>query len=382
MGRKLTYEQVKKMIEDETNFEYELLSDVYVSSKDYLKIRHKGCGHEFMMTLNNFGNGNRCPAKECVKKRTAETNLIKYGGPAPACSKEVQDKMKASTREKYGVDNIFERNDIIQESFEKLYGVKNPQQVKEIRERTAQTNLELYGHTCALHGEEGERKTKETLLRNYGVDHNFKIPGMNEKKRQNWIERYGVAHPKQAHFPDWLKPATYDDEALLTLVKDIPDYATLIKRFPDHYYEINAMLSRLGKEFHVKGINSVGELRIKEFLTTHNVYFQQQIWFDDCRSKLPLPFDFGIYKDAAHTKLLFIIEFDGIQHYKPVKHFGGESAFKDTQYWDNYKTQYCVDHNIPLLRIPYWDYYDLETIIMRWLSKYRYFRKPKQQSNS
>ena len=45
------------------------------------------------------------------------------------------------------------------------------------------------------------------------------------------------------------------------------------------------------------------------------------------------------------------VEFDGMQHFKPVTHFGGEQAFEKRREFDSRKTQYCRDNNISLLRI-------------------------------
>ena len=48
-----------------------------------------------------------------------------------------------------------------------------------------------------------------------------------------------------------------------------------------------------------------------------------------------------------------VIEFDGIQHFKPVKLFGGEKEFEKTKIKDEIKSRYCLDNNINLIRISY-----------------------------
>ena len=50
------------------------------------------------------------------------------------------------------------------------------------------------------------------------------------------------------------------------------------------------------------------------------------------------------------------IEFDGEQHFKPIKHFGGKERFKQQQKNDQIKNDYCVENNIALIRIS--DYSD------------------------
>ena len=69
--------------------------------------------------------------------------------------------------------------------------------------------------------------------------------------------------------------------------------------------------------------------------------------FKGCKSKKLLQFDFYL------PKYNILIEYDGIQHYKPVGFFGGKKEFKETQMRDNIKNKYCKDNNINLIRIRY-----------------------------
>ena len=48
------------------------------------------------------------------------------------------------------------------------------------------------------------------------------------------------------------------------------------------------------------------------------------------------------------------IEYNGGQHYFPIKWFGGESAFIKQQKRDNDLRDYCTMNNIRLIEIPYW----------------------------
>ena len=51
----------------------------------------------------------------------------------------------------------------------------------------------------------------------------------------------------------------------------------------------------------------------------------------------------------------FLLEFDGIQHFKSTSGWNNEENFKITQERDKYKNQWCHENNIPLKRIPYWE---------------------------
>ena len=88
-----------------------------------------------------------------------------------------------------------------------------------------------------------------------------------------------------------------------------------------------------------------------------NIDFIFQKTFKECKDKNVLPFDFYI------SKYNLIIEFDGIQHFKPISKFDGEEGFVTRVLHDAIKNQYCEDNNINILRIPYWDYDNIEKLI-------------------
>ena len=63
-------------------------------------------------------------------------------------------------------------------------------------------------------------------------------------------------------------------------------------------------------------------------------------------------------------KLKCLIEYDGEQHYKFIKHWhGDEEGFKLQQLRDKIKTEYCKNHNIKLIRIPYTEFDNIEQIL-------------------
>lgn len=59
------------------------------------------------------------------------------------------------------------------------------------------------------------------------------------------------------------------------------------------------------------------------------------------------------------------IEFNGEQHYKPVKWFGGEEKFKQQQERDYALRYYCKEHKITLIEIPYTDFDNIEKILTK-----------------
>ena len=97
-------------------------------------------------------------------------------------------------------------------------------------------------------------------------------------------------------------------------------------------------------------LKSKGENKIIQILKNLSIDFISQIKFDECKDKKHLPFDFYLPEYNC------CIEYDGEQHFKPVNHFGGEQQFKRRQKNDKIKTEYCIENDIRLIRIPYTDY--------------------------
>lgn len=100
-----------------------------------------------------------------------------------------------------------------------------------------------------------------------------------------------------------------------------------------------------------------GENKIAIFFENNDIKFVEQYRFEDCKFYKTLPFDFYL------PDYNILIEYDGIQHYKIVKHFGGFDGFINTKIRDTIKNEYCKRNNIKLIRIPYWEFDNIEDIL-------------------
>ena len=94
---------------------------------------------------------------------------------------------------------------------------------------------------------------------------------------------------------------------------------------------------------------SKGEKQVETWLQNHEIIFVPQYKFDDCCDKKPLPFDFYL------PDYNLCIEYQGQQHYDAIEYFGGEKSLKYTQHHDKIKKNYCINNNIQLIYIPYWE---------------------------
>lgn len=92
-----------------------------------------------------------------------------------------------------------------------------------------------------------------------------------------------------------------------------------------------------------------GERTVRLWLERHDILYECQKHFDDCRDVLTLPFDFYLPEYNA------LIEYDGKQHHEPIEYFGGKEAFEYVKRHDEIKNKYCEDNDIRLLRIPYYE---------------------------
>lgn len=109
---------------------------------------------------------------------------------------------------------------------------------------------------------------------------------------------------------------------------------------------------------------SKGEKRIREYLKKNSINFKEQYRFSECRFKNTLPFDFAIFD--KNNNLLFLLEYDGIHHFKARKNsqaIFNEEKFKSIQRNDRIKNDFCKKNEIKLIRIPYWKYSKIEEIL-------------------
>lgn len=108
--------------------------------------------------------------------------------------------------------------------------------------------------------------------------------------------------------------------------------------------------------------SSKGENKIREILSEMNIKFEEQYRFDDCRYKYPLPFDFAVFNKDDNIQ--FLIEYDGEQHYTPYRTKDGNLKLEEVKRNDNIKSRYCLINDIKLIRIPYWDFSNIQAILL------------------
>lgn len=107
---------------------------------------------------------------------------------------------------------------------------------------------------------------------------------------------------------------------------------------------------------------SSGVSEIVDFLNRNNIQYIKEKTFTDCKNIQLLQFDFYIPTYNC------CIEYDGEQHYRPINFNGcsnkkAEDSFYTTQYNDQIKNEYCKKKGIHLIRIPFFEFKNIENIL-------------------
>lgn len=126
-------------------------------------------------------------------------------------------------------------------------------------------------------------------------------------------------------------------------------------------YEVTPHNFKRGKRC-PKCNQSHGELIIIKILKDNHIDFETPKTFNDLFDKCKLRYDFYLPKRNV------LIEYQGIQHYKPVKHFGGIKHLKIQLKHDQLKRDYAIKNGFNFIEIPYTA--DSDKTIFEYLSKF------------
>ena len=180
---------------------------------------------------------------------------------------------------------------------------------------------------------------------------------------------YGRGCPVCANKERGLKSRTNPDEFRMRLHQINPNI-TLVDTYEKNTTAITVACNFCNKSFIAMPIDllygktcptcfprSKGERKICEALLRMGIDYQQQKTMDDCKYVALLSFDFYL------PEYDMMIEYDGEQHFYPIERFGGEDALKKNKIRDKIKDTWCENHGVKMLRIPFWEYGNIDTIL-------------------
>ena len=115
--------------------------------------------------------------------------------------KVIREKVKKTIKERYGVDSIWELDEVRNKSkltcLEK-YGCESPNQSEEVKKKKEESMLEKYGVKHALQSKEFNEKAKKTSLERYGTEYAIQSDAIKERQINSMLEKYGVENPSQS----------------------------------------------------------------------------------------------------------------------------------------------------------------------------------------
>ena len=196
------------------------------------------CGLEFEARLKRLKTGFLCrkckisetkkniteEEKQKINEKRIETCKEKYGVENVFQLNEVKEKSKETLEKEYGVSNprflqldsnyAKKTNDRKQkeieevskekldENFEKLSNLKltkwderTPEVINAITEKRKATCKEIYGVEFAQQSEEVKKHYKENSLKNWGFESPMQSPKLRKKIENSFLEKYGTKHP-------------------------------------------------------------------------------------------------------------------------------------------------------------------------------------------
>ena len=102
-------------------------------------------------------------------------------------------------------------------------------------------------------------------------------------------------------------------------------------------------------------IKSRGEEKIAKILNDNKIQFEKEKIFSDAKSPRG-----GYYRFDFYVNNQYIIEYDGKQHFQNSSWGRKTMSVEHAKQIDNEKNQYCLQHNLPIIRIPYTYYNNLK----------------------
>ena len=161
---------------------------------------------------------------------------------------------------------------------------------------------------------------------------------------------------------DFLRDLKETNPMLEALEPYITNKQKILVRCKIHNYEWRAIPAQLlyRKVGCPKCSASYNETKLSNILTKWGYSYELQKRFKDCKDKAQLPFDIYL------PKYNVCIEYDGEQHYDEERfkwRDSSHSSFNLTKKHDEIKNKYCLDHEVPLIRIPYWEANNMESFL-------------------
>lgn len=344
----------------------------FVNTRTKAKYFCKNHQLSFYMLPSNFWNGHGC--KKCGKEKTNKNKKKGYYLPIRKSNQQIISEFyKIHTKGKYDYSKVnYSKNNI---------KVEIKCNILRHGSFFQTPNKHLLGRGCPLCANEtrntnNKRPLEEFITISNKIHNNFY--DYSETSYAGALEFTCIICPEHGKFKQKVsdhlngRGCKYCAQAK-TKLKLLKTNEQVIKRAKEvhgdfyDYSKVNysgiyapiTIICPTHKEFnqtangHLRGAGcpkckkSKGEKMVSKILDKHKIIYREQYKFQECKFKLPLPFDFYL----SDTPIC--IEYQGKQHYTEMKHWGGKKAYEYLTNNDNLKRKFCYKNKIALIEIPY-----------------------------
>ena len=293
-------EKFIKQVEDLTNNDYEVLGE-YVNAHTFIEMVHKECGTTFRVKPNKFISENqRCPV--CTRIRRIEESRFSLDE----------------------ITNLF--NELGNGEYTILGEYKGTDNLLTIKHNTCDFIWDVYP-TNFIHK-------------------NSRCPKCSGQYKDTNI------------FKENLKEQYGDEYILLSEYEGANKNITLRHNICNYSFQTTPANISSGRGCTYCS-SSKNEKEMFRILYGKNIVFEKEKHFDNFKTENGAYYRYDYYLPEYNT----LIELDGGQHFRAIEFFGGEEGFKQRVIHDNVKDKYAKDNNIKLIRIPYWEFDNMEGII-------------------
>ena len=369
MRAKWTKEVIIKYVEEQGYIFIQFIKFDKSNSRILIKCKNKN--HQpYEVTFNNFKNGRRCP--QCAKLKRGESKTV--------WTKEKIIKFVEDNNYKFirfiKFDKIESRIEIwcknlnhkpYEIRFANFYhGTRCRKCADEINSKNfshdyeyVKNYIESYGYKLLSTEYKNLHSEIEILCDKHGVyKTTFQLFKMSKYKCPKCADEHKGEYHKLNY--EYIKEYIESLRYKLLSTEYINARTNILVQCPNGHNPYFVTFDRFRRGDRCPYCNeSKGEKEIREKLNKYNINFKPQHRFDNCKWYKTLPFDFYL------PQYNICIEYDGEFHYKMIM---GYDEFINQKIRDTIKTVYCKENNIKLIRIPYWEFNNIENILIKELN--------------
>lgn len=379
-----THEEFVKQVTEIHGDDYEVLG-TYKGVGKSVTIKHVSCGSTYQTTPTSILSGsgcNICAMKEVGKKK-----------------RKSHEAFSRQVYEIYGEDYKLTSEYITKKIKVTIMHVECENEIEILPDR-----LLVGSHVCLKCIGLTSRKTHEEFIQEVyrDVGEEYFVLGRYEKNNIRILFKHNkcgneymatpAAFSKGVRCPKCqLEALAKPPEQFAKEVEDlVGDEYTLLSNYEKSTIKVMMRHNKCKHEYEVNPNEflsgtrcpscngSRGEAKIMKMLKDNSIDFQIQAKFEGCFNKLQLPYDFFVEKSI-------LIEYDGIGHFEPTDFAGRglEWAIENmlyTQNNDRIKNNYCIKNEIIFIRIPYWEFNNVEDILLEILDINKHSTKVNYES--